>query len=452
MSDRTSSSTAGVTWRLADAPVLAADADTGLRQTLLMTNAAGFLAGYYAMHNQWVQLAWFGLMTAAWFWAGGFQDFMQSLRRDRWLVSLVGLASLLLFRSSIVESPGMGIHDLWLGWLNTAMLVAALMMLWQAGSRPRSVKALGLPLVATACAAAAGSMLIFYFFSSGAMFGSRLNNWFIYGGWNSVCTGLTFGFAATWAMYGWHHASARREKLIWLLMSLTLVAGTLLTMSRGAFLALVIGHAGLVIARGWRDSLKPVSLLLACICIFQLSAPLITRIAVWDASRHQENSAKVVTVNSLADQIIVPNPAARLVERADNGRFEIYGVALQSMTTWQDWLWGKGLWSANDFWSCSLHWYPEHLHSIFMDALVRGGIPTLLGLLAILGWGLGRAFVLAREGEELWFMLACYGFAGVLFDGDSAFSLLTVPRFEVLILWVPLVIASARYSVVRRGS
>ena len=49
-------------------------------------------------------------------------------------------------------------------------------------------------------------------------------------------------------------------------------------------------------------------------------------------------------------------------------------------------------------------------------------------------------------------MLACYGFAGVLFDGDSAFSLLTVPRFEVLILWVPLVIASARYSMVRRGS
>jgi hypothetical protein len=87
-----------------------------------------------------------------------------------------------------------------------------------------------------------------------------------------------------------------------------------------------------------------------------------------------------------------------------------------------------------------------------MDALVRGGIPTLLGLLAILGWGFGRALVLAREGEELWFMLACYGCAGVFFDGDSAFSLLTVPRFEALILWVPLVIASARYSVVRRGS
>jgi len=74
----------------------------------------------------------------------------------------------------------------------------------------------------------------------------------------------------------------------------------------------------------------------------------------------------------------------------------------------------------------------------------------LLGLLAILGCGLRRCFLLARDGEELWFMLACFGCAGVIFDGDSAFSLLTIPRFETLILWVPLVIASARYTIARR--
>lgn len=449
MPDRFPSSTAGATWRLADAAGQARDADLGLRQTLLLVNASGFLVGFYAMHNQWIQLAWFGLMTTAWFWAGGFQDFMQSLRRDAWLVSLVGLTSLLLVRSSIIESPGMGIENLWAGWFKTVLLLAVLMMLWQAGSRPRSVRALGLPLVVTACATAVGSMMIFYILSSGAVIGTRLSNWFIYGGWNSVCTGMTFGFAATWAVYSWHQATARRERIIWLLMSLLLIAATLMTMSRGAFLALVIAHAGLIFARGWRYSRKPAGLLLSCIILFQLSAPLISRIAVWDASRRLSVSSEPVTREILADQIIAANPAARLVERADNGRFEIYGAALQSMTTWQDWLWGKGLWSANDFWSCSLQWYPEHLHSVFMDALVRGGIPTLLGLLAIIGWGLRRAFVLAREGEELWFMLACFGCAGLLFDGDSAFSLLTIPRFEVLILWVPLVIASARYSIVR---
>jgi hypothetical protein len=37
-----------------------------------------------------------------------------------------------------------------------------------------------------------------------------------------------------------------------------------------------------------------------------------------------------------------------------------------------------------------------------------------------------------------------------VFDGDSAFSLLTLPRFETLLLWVPLVIASARYQIVER--
>ena len=75
----------------------------------------------------------------------------------------------------------------------------------------------------------------------------------------------------------------------------------------------------------------------------------------------------------------------------------------------------------------------------------------MLGLLAVLGWGWCRALVLARRGEEIWFMLACFGIAGVLFDGDSAFSLLTVPRFEPLLLWVPLVIASARLSLLKRS-
>jgi O-antigen ligase len=120
------------------------------------------------------------------------------------------------------------------------------------------------------------------------------------------------------------------------------------------------------------------------------------------------------------------------------------------MTTWQDWLFGKGLWSENDFWSCSLDWYPEHLHSIFMDAFVRGGLLGLAGLLLIIGWALRRAFLLARAGEELWLVLASFGITGLVFDGDSAFSLLTLPRFETLLLWVPLVIASARYQIVER--
>lgn len=452
MPERSPSSAAtGVTWRLADVADLTREADARLRETLVLNNAAGFLLGYYAMYNQWIQLGWFAVMTALWFWVGGFQDFMQSLRRDRWMMALLGLVFLLLTRSSMIESPGMSMGELWLGWFEAGMLMAVLMMLWQAASIPRALRVIGLPLAVTATATAIGSILIFYVFDSSAVFGVRLRNWFVFGGWNSVCTGFTFGFAAIWSVYSWHQAGRRATKLGWLLMSVILIWATLMTMSRGALLAMVLGHAALWAARGWRCSWRQISLLVSCILLFQMAAPFISRMGAREISSRLGIHESAVTTEMMADGVIDPNPVGRFVARADNGRFEIYQAAIQSMTTWQDWLLGKGLWSANDFWSCSLAWYPEHLHSIFMDALVRGGIPTLLGLLAILACGLRRCFLLARDGEELWLMLASFGCAGVIFDGDSAFSLLTIPRFETLILWVPLVIASARYTIARRS-
>ena len=451
MPESSQSSASGYHWRPAHAVKVAPAVAATLCQNLLVINSVGFLLGYYAMYNQWIQLGWFVSMTLAWFCVGGFQDFMQGLRSDRWLRALACLIFLLLARSSVIESPGMGIQDLWLGWFKTSMLMAVLMMLWRIGSNPRAARVIGFPLVATACASAIGSILIFYVFDAEAVFGMRLRNWFVYGGWNSVCTGLTFGFAAVWAVHHWYQASDRRDKMIWLLMAVILIWSTLMSMSRGALLALVMSHAALVLARGWRASIKPIALLLTCIVLFQVAAPIIFYFGARDISERLGVPAASVTSANSGDEVIVANPAVRMVERADSRRFEIYEAAFRSMTTWQDWLWGKGLWSANDFWSCSLRWNPAHIHSVFMDALVRGGIPTLLGLLAILGWGLCRAFVLAKSGDELWFMLACFGCGGLVFDGDSVFSLLSVPRFETLVLWVPLVIASARYTALRHN-
>jgi len=437
---------ASVTWQVADTPALTHDADVSVRHALLLVNATGFLAGYYAMHNQWVQMAWFGVMTAAWFALGGVQDFAAGLLRDRWLMAVVGLTGLLLVRSSVVESPGMTMTDLWAGWAKAGLLVAVLLMIWQVAREPRVIRRVGLPLVLVACAAAVGSLVMFYKVHPEGVFGCRLRNWFIYGGWNTVCTGLTFGFAATWAAACWNNATSRHERRLWLLALLPLLAATLFTLSRGALFALVVAHLALLAVRGWRRAWRPFVLLAAAIGLFQGSAPLLSSMAVMDASKRMGVTDQAVAAQMIGDAVVSANPMGKMVERSDNGRLEIYSGALGSMTTWQDWLLGKGLWSANDFWSCSLHWYPEHLHSVFMDALVRGGVPGLAGLLFILGWGMHRILVLARQGEDIWLMLACFGIAGVMFDGDSAFSLLTVPRFEVLILWVPLVMASARFT------
>lgn len=445
MAERPTVPAPDLTWRLTPASVApAASVESALRLRLTAASVIGLLLGYYAMHNQWIQVGWVGLFTLAMAGLGGVQDLMDGWKSDRWLRFAAVFILILALRSSLIDSPGMTLEAFWRGWLGTFLLLLCHAQLWLVGREPRSPRWLGLAVTLGASLTATGSLLILYMLDNEAVFGARLENWFVYGGWNTVCTGMTFGFAAVWAGWNWSREQSSTRRLTWQLVHVLLIFSTLLTMSRGALLALSIAHAAWLLPRGWRAGWRPAAVFLACILAFQFSAPLITRLAARQVAAKLDIAESVVTPEMLSDGVIPANPAARVITRADNGRFAIYKAALESLTTWQDWLIGKGLWSANDAWSCSLWWYPEHLHSIFVDALVRGGITGLGVLLFTIAWGLRRAWRLAVEGEGLWFLLAVFGLGGLLFDGDSAFSLLSIPRFETLLLWVPLVIASAR--------
>jgi hypothetical protein len=450
MAERPTVPAPDLTWRLSPASVApATSVDSVLRLRLTTASVIGLLLGYYAMHNQWIQVGWVGLFTLAMISLGGVQDLVEGWKSDRWLRFAAALILILSLRSSLISSPGMTVESFWRGWLGVFLLLLCHAQLWLVGREPRSPTWLGLTVTLGASLTAAGSLLILYVLEKEAVFGARLENWFVYGGWNTVCTGMTFGFAAVWAGWNWSREPTRARRLSWQLVHVLLIFSTLLTMSRGALLALSVAHAAWLLPQGWRAGWRPAAVFLACILAFQFSAPLITRLATRQVAAKLDVAESVVTPEMLSDGVIPANPAARVITRADNGRFAIYKAALESLTTWQDRLIGKGLWSANDAWSCSLWWYPEHLHSIFVDALVRGGITGLGALLFVIGWGLQRAWRLAVEGESLWFLLAVFGLGGLIFDGDSAFSLLSIPRFETLLLWVPLVIASARLQASR---
>lgn len=452
MPERPPTPAASLIWRLSDSVPLSLTTDSALRHRVSALSSSGFLLGFYALHNQWIQVAWVGVCTVLWFWSGGLQDFLEGLRHDRWLAAVAGMMLLMLGRSSLLESPGLTMQKLWHGWLGAGLLAVVLMTLWSVARQAKTTIWLHAFTVGFAVFSAISSTLVFYTLDKDAVFGARLRNWLVYGGWNSVCTGMTFGFAAMWASHSWNKATGQRDRYVWLAMTIVLIFSTLLTMSRGALLSMLTAQAVWTFTLGWRVTLRSAILLFACIASFQLGAPLIAGIAVQEVSQKYGIATSAVTPDLLADGVVAANPAARLVERADNGRFTIYAAAFKSMTTPQDWLLGKGLWSENDFWSCSLDWYPEHLHSIFMDAFVRGGVPGLVLFLVIIGWALRRALYLAYAGEAEWLVLAVFGITGLIFDGDSAFSLLTLPRFEALLLWVPLVIASARYCGVERSA
>ncbi|MEN3943932.1 O-antigen ligase family protein [Prosthecobacter sp. SYSU 5D2] len=442
-----SSAVGATTWRLTDSPSALVDEGAfPLKQSLLLANMAGFLGGYYVLHNQWLQLGWGLVLAVLWMIAGGHADLAGALKSDRWMQAVAGLWALMLVRSSIMDSPGATLSGLWQGWGNSLLLMGFLLTLWQAALRPQVVSSVGKPLVAMATVAACVSLMVFYTVHPEGVFGARLRNWFVYGGWNSVNSGLTFGFAACWAAAGWNAAAGKSNRRRWMLALFPLYIATLLTLSRGALLALVCGHLTLLVAVGWRRSWKPVSLMFGCLLLFQVSAPLISHLAAKDASKRLGIPNASVAVEKFGDAVVSSNPMQTALTRSDNGRFLIYHAAVGSMTTWQDWLVGKGMWADDDCWSCSLHWYPEHLHGVFWDTFVHSGLPGVLGLLGLVLWGMKRAWFLAQNGEPVWIMLAGFGFSGLLFDGDSVWALITVARFEPLLFWTPLVIASARFT------
>lgn len=450
MSERLPSSVSGATtWRLSGSSELLAGGQAAvpsLRRSLLLVNMAGFLGGYFVLHNQWLQLAWGMILAVLWLAAGGHEDIGVALRKDRWMQAVVLLGGALLLRSSLLDSPGKTLSGMWAGWGNSFLLLGFLLTLWQAARLPDIMLKLGRPLVAMASVAACISLVGFYTVHPEGVFGASLRNCCVYGGWNSVCSGLTFGFALCWAIAAWDHLRERSNPRRWLLVMIPLYTATLLTLSRGAVLALLCGHAALLLAVGWRKAKRPLLLLAVALVLFQITAPVLSFLAAKDASKRLGIADGKTAVAQYGDEVVKPNPMLAAVERSDNGRFIIYGAVLGSMTSWQDWIVGKGLWANNDSWSCSLNWYPEHTHGIFWDTLVRGGLLTLLTLLGVTLWAFYRAYLLAQMGEPMWILLAGFGLGGLLFDGDSVWKLVSVARYEPLLFWTPLVIASARFT------
>lgn len=450
MSERLPSSTAGATtWRLTGSSELLSGDQVvmpSLRRSLLLANMAGFLGGYFVLHNQWLQLGWGMILAVLWLVAGGHRDIGEALRKDRWMQASLALGACLLLRSSFLDSSGKTLSSMWLGWGNSFLLLGFLLTLWQVARLPGIMVSLGRPLVTMAALAACVSLVGFYTVHPEGVFGASLRNCCVYGGWNSVCSGLTFGFALCWAISAWDTQRAYTHPRGWVWAMVPLFVATLLTLSRGAVLALVCGHAALFLSVGWKRAKRPLILLVSVLALFQLLAPILSFLAAQDASNRLGIEDRAIAVAQYGNEMVKANPMMAALERSDNGRFIIYGAVLNSLTGWQDWLFGKGLWAENDCWSCSLHWYPEHTHGVFWDTLVHGGLLILLPLAGVVVWALSRAYHLAKMGESTWILLAGFGLGGLLFDGDSVWKLISVARYEPLLFWTPLVMASARFT------
>ncbi len=417
---------------------------TFVRAEPMAANALLFVGGFYLTPNGWWQLCGFlGLLMVQAFMFR-VPDITQGLRQDGWMKAaaiylLAGVIGSVLVDPS-EASPAEVVR--WLG--GGALLLLFLLVVWHAGRDAHLGRLMGRVVVVSGAVAAVGSVIVFYIIMPDGVIGDRLQNWFVYGGLHPVCAGLMWGFAATWAACRWNDAPVGPERRWWLRALVILTAATLLSLSRGALLSLGAGHAMLFLVRGWRKAWKPCALLAGMVIAFQLSAPLLTRLA--DFEEKLKTGAVIGRDNTrgqLGEVVVTHNPVKELLQRGDNGRLDLYRRVLATMTTPADLMFGKGLWASDRPWQAGMSWTPEHVHSVFVSTFFHHGAVGLLALLGLLGWGMWRCLRAVRLGQDLWLILACYGVMALTFDGHSMQTLVSVPRFETLLLWLPLAMGCA---------
>jgi O-antigen ligase len=373
----------------------------------LMIAIIGMLAGYSCLPGSWLHDPWLILSSLV---CARFLSFPVS--RSFWPVwTFLGWMTL---RS--VFSAG---NEWALGLAGVSLLVLALMLFSRTAQNPSMMASVGVwtgHLTALAALISIGWHLRQW----GVNFEDhRLQNLLVYGGLNPVCTGLLFGFSGLWLC-------ALPLSRFTTLSALILMTAAFCSGSRGAMLSLLVGHGVLLAAHGLRRGWRPLLVLAVSALLFSLSGMAV--------ERPPEAAASSATG--------ISQPWERAIHRPNDGRRAIYVAGWRSIETSLDGWIGIGEWSTKDRWKRFLPSDPwglsGHLHSVFLATLVHGGVIGLGLLLALIGHAARHAWARLREGDALWPCLFSYGLMALVFDGESLGYLLTLPRFETPLFWLPV--------------
>lgn len=267
--------------------------------------------------------------------------------------------------------------------------------------------------------------------------GARLRNPLVYGGLHPVPTAIQLGFGVIAGALLYNRASSRNVRAAVLCSTGLMTLALMFTLSRSGLLVVLFGFAAALAVLGWRRALPPALTAGAAAAVFYFLAPLFTTLDLHVASSG-EDAPPAVNLSLLTD-----TPAREYFARADSGRLHFYRSGIAMLDSWDRHLFGAGLWGPEEKLKTLYNQSIDHFHSLFVATYVHGGVTGVALLLAILGIGLVKAWQLARAGQPHWLILLCCGAGGLLFDSQSACSLVTHSRFENLILWFPLIGAAA---------
>ncbi|MEM7387242.1 MAG: O-antigen ligase family protein [Verrucomicrobiota bacterium] len=251
---------------------------------------------------------------------------------------------------------------------------------------------------------------------------ARLWNLFVNrDGLHPVLTGLTSAFAAVAASGLFLTTRRSLPRLSYTIAMIILIVVCFYTQSRGALLSLGSGLLALLLISKSKTALIPLLIFLAVGAFYQLSPRFI------------EYSKTKRPVES--------SPVERLVDRKDSGRLALYRLIWSRMETRADFFFGRGI-SANASGKRSeIGWPAHHPHCAYLGTFYHGGATALLLLAGILGLTASRlcqSSLLNEPNGLIWTALLAAGAAGLIADGANFQSLLSIPRIEPLLFWLPL--------------
>ncbi len=391
-------------------------------RALLRLGVAGYLVGFFLFPGGFWQTLWIGILIAL--------PLLHLLSRptgSRWRRAIAGdpifrlLAVLLgwvLLASLVNRSVAYGGRDVFGSLVEAGgvlCLCGAIVVAVRTSATPGA--RLLRPMALGGAAAMGASLVGFYAVAGNAFPTTRLQCVFVYphlGGLHPVVTGLISGVAAMGAALLCSRSRRVRDRALHLACFGVLVAGCLMTHSRGTMLALGAGFLAFSLTRGDRSWIAP---------------------------------GAVLTLIAAAYLSLPQGQAESLVTRADAGRLGVYRHLLDQMAELPDLVFGQGLWIHPIADEQVVGWNPNHPHSAPLSLFFHGGVPALLLGGAIFTIGLRRAIgVFRASGDATWLILLVFGCTAQIVDGGLPFALAPAPRIEPLLLLFPVVGASAAYQ------
>ena len=375
------------------------------------------------MWMQWVVLPSFALnadhvwaLWKDWFGAAG-----GGMRRVFWWL---GLFTLIEWQFWVT---GFRTGDWWGGagsGKDLVVLVVVISSLGLLSQKPTARNRLWLLVVGIAFLAVTASLLIFY--QQYAVSEQRFRLvWRYQPGFNAVTTGLLVGFALVAAWGPWAHhekVPAWGRHLVLLVFGIALAASE----SRGALLAVLAAGAVHLARKLLIDEGSSKRGTFSIRTLQELLVPCAGFLVYWLLAFRQGEAS-----------------GGDLVNRGSAGRLEIYGIYLSQLSP-LDWIFGKG--RIPSLAPEELGWLVHHTHNAYLGQLVSYGVLGAVALALILLFALWKI----RRTPEV--SLVTFGLVACLFDGGQIVTILSLARWETLVVLVPLIVAVTRIDSVRTAS